>query len=280
MPWRRLGWVAWRRYRTTLPPPPRVLAVIAVSVVSTVSGCGRPTPLCMPCSRGRSAQLPIRLGDLPRRLRRARLARRVLRLARADRGLRGRAAAGPRAGDRHLPLRLDPRRRPDALGCRPAGPRSARRRRRPRGRLRRSGHLAQSAAGRQRASCPDCTPAIFPLTGLAAAGGRWSASPSVCWPACSGAASCPPCATASPPGSGWRSWPRRAAAALPAPLAPRPACSWPTATCPTTSGGPGGVRVSDAQINQALQAIGFQMLDGGGSYRPGRRRGLVDPSNT
>ena len=41
--------------------------------------------------------------------------------ARADRGIRRRAAAGPRAGDRHLPLRLDAGLRPVALDARQAG---------------------------------------------------------------------------------------------------------------------------------------------------------------
>ena len=53
--------------------------------------------------------------------------------ARADRGVRRGAGAGPGAGDRHLPVRLDPGLRPVALGARQAGGargRGGRRRRR------------------------------------------------------------------------------------------------------------------------------------------------------
>jgi hypothetical protein len=39
----------------------------------------------------------------------------------------------------------------------------------------------------------------------------------------------------------------------------------------------GGVHVSDAQINQALQAIGVQSLDGGGNFRAGPGSASVDP---
>jgi hypothetical protein len=56
---------------------------------------------------------------------------------------------------------------------------------------------------------PRLHPTVFPVTGLAAPGGRWPGSPSACSPDCCGAVSCPGWRPRSPPGSDWRSWPPR-----------------------------------------------------------------------
>ena len=53
VPWRRLAWVTWRRYRFTLAATAGVLAVLAVTWSSRASTCDRRTTPCRPARRRR-----------------------------------------------------------------------------------------------------------------------------------------------------------------------------------------------------------------------------------
>ena len=130
--------------------------------------------------------------------------------ARADRGVRRGAGAGPRARDRDLPLRLDPGLRAVALDARQAG--GARGRGDRRGRSdQRAVLLVLPAVLRHGQPCLSLSesrslPPCSTCAGSRSPPGRWSPSPSAPWPACSSAGSSPRSSPPWPPTPGSPSW--------------------------------------------------------------------------
>ena len=204
----------------------------------------------------------------------------------ADRGLRRRAPAGPRARDRDLPLRLDPRGRPDALGRRPPGA----------GALGVVGVSAAFGALVTWYNQPLVASGIeqrlhastFPVTGVAVAGwGAGGVRPGRARPACSCGGCVPALAAALAVWTGLAFLAASCCGPLPrAPGHDQPAAGGPV-TSPSTSGGPTRRTCrTRAQINQALQAIGVQSDQRwrdfrrrrAGGRRPRRPRPVPAPS--
>ena len=95
VPWRRLTWVAWRRYRTALVATAAVLAVTAVYLVITGERMRSAYATYLAVHTGPLRGVPVRLGELPRRLQPARSARRrAAAPARDHRGVRRRPRPG------------------------------------------------------------------------------------------------------------------------------------------------------------------------------------------
>ena len=111
VPWRRMAWVTWRQHRAALAG----VAALARRARG-VPVADRPSDAPRLRDRLPPGQLTRLRHKLHRQIRRDRdyRQRRSAGGAGADRGVRRGAGAGPGAGDRHLPVRLD-------AGLRPAG---------------------------------------------------------------------------------------------------------------------------------------------------------------
>ena len=121
MPWRRMAGVTWRQHRIALAGVAVLLGALAVYL--WIAGL----PLhhayaaavaCHPASSAACQGLDSALDGMDNFLSQW---LHPAGAARADRGVRRGAGAGQGAGDRHLPVRLDPGLRPVALGARQAG---------------------------------------------------------------------------------------------------------------------------------------------------------------
>ncbi len=169
VPWSRLGWVVWRRYRTMLTATVGILAVIAVYLVITGEQMRSAYHAATACKPTDSTACMYKFQRLPQQLRLARFHRRRADVPAGHRRLFRRCTiAGPRTRNRHVPLRLDARRRTDALGDRHPGV-GCNRRRDHHDRVRSVDHVAEPAPVRQRHHASSAQ-TIFPETGLAAAG--------------------------------------------------------------------------------------------------------------
>ena len=121
VPWRRMAWVTWRQHRLALAGVAALLGALAVClwiVGLQLHHAYAAATACHPASSAACGDLISSFngmnGVLAQWLRTA-------GSARADRGVRRGAGAGPGAGDRHLPVRLDPGLRAVALDARQAG---------------------------------------------------------------------------------------------------------------------------------------------------------------
>ena len=118
VPWRRMAWVTWRQHRAALAGVAAFLGALGGVPVAH-----RPSD----APRLRDRLPPGKLTRLRHKLHRQIRDDCECRQrpsaggAGADRGVRRGAGAGPGAGDRHLPVRLDPGHRPVALDARQAG---------------------------------------------------------------------------------------------------------------------------------------------------------------
>ena len=117
-----MAWVTWRQHRPTLISVPAVLGAVALFLL--IAGLKihhdyAVLTACHPFSSDACQTLNSRFNSVDWTMGNTILI--LMNLAPALIGrLRGRPGAGPGAGDRHLPVRLDPGLRPGALDCRQA----------------------------------------------------------------------------------------------------------------------------------------------------------------
>ena len=121
VPWRRMAGVTWRQHRFALLGVVTLLGAVAVYLWIAGLQLHRAYAAAIACHPVGSPACQdlvntfngmgtfLANGSIP------------AGAARADRGVRRGAGAGPGAGDRHLPVRLDPGLRPVALDARQAG---------------------------------------------------------------------------------------------------------------------------------------------------------------
>ena len=187
VPWRRMAWVTWRQHRAALAGVAVLLGALAVYLWLT--GLQMHHAYAADCHPAGSLACGY---QLHRQIRRDRDPRqhRPAGGAGADRGVRRSAGAGQGAGDRNLPVRLDPGHRPAALDRRQAGAARGRGDRRGRGVQRAvlpgttSRASPRATRARSRAACSACSGSRSPP-------GRWPPSRSASWPGCSSAGSSP-----------------------------------------------------------------------------------------
>jgi hypothetical protein len=216
-----MAWVTWRQHRFALAGVAALLGALAVYLWITGLQLHHAYAAAAACHPASSLPAVTLVGTtfgtdwLPGEW----LSRLAAGGARADRGVRRGAGAGPGAGDRHLPVRLDPGLRPVALDARQAGAARGRGGRRRRG-VQRAVLLVLPAVrhrGNQalQTRLPRSLPACSTCAGSRSPPGRWPPSRSAPWPACSSAGSSPRSPPPWPPTPGSPS--RRA---VPAPALP------------------------------------------------------------
>ena len=203
VPWRRMAWVTWRQHRVALAGVAVLLGALAVYLWITAFRYTTPT-------RPTATRKPTRLRhQLQRQIRNHRDSRQRLSAggAGADRGVRRGAGAGPGAGDRDLPVRLDAGHGPVALDAGQAGAARGGGDRRSRG-VQRAVFLVQPARSSPRATRSRSLPACSTWARSRSPPGRWPPSRSAPWPGCSSAGSSPRSPPPWPPTPGSASRPR------------------------------------------------------------------------